>query len=59
MAGMKIRAIEHVQLAMPAGEEPRARTFYGDILGIPELPKPPHLEVRGGVSPHGRMRRHR
>ena len=45
---MRIRALDHVQLAMPAGEEARARAFYGAALGIPEVPKPPHLAARGG-----------
>jgi catechol 2,3-dioxygenase-like lactoylglutathione lyase family enzyme len=46
---VKIRAIEHVQLAMPKGEEPRARAFYQDLLGIPERAKPPELARRGGA----------
>jgi catechol 2,3-dioxygenase-like lactoylglutathione lyase family enzyme len=46
---MRITAIEHVQLAMPKGEEQRARDFYSGILGIPEVPKPPELAKRGGV----------
>jgi len=41
-------AIDHVQLAMPAGGEAAARAFYGDALGLPETPKPPHLAKRGG-----------
>jgi catechol 2,3-dioxygenase-like lactoylglutathione lyase family enzyme len=41
-------AIDHVQLAMPAGGEAAARSFYGDVLGLPETPKPPHLAKRGG-----------
>jgi catechol 2,3-dioxygenase-like lactoylglutathione lyase family enzyme len=45
---MTILAIEHVQLAMPAGEEVRARAFYRDLLGIAEKAKPPHLAARGG-----------
>jgi catechol 2,3-dioxygenase-like lactoylglutathione lyase family enzyme len=40
--------IDHVQLAMPAGGEAAARGFYGDVLGLPETPKPPHLAKRGG-----------
>jgi catechol 2,3-dioxygenase-like lactoylglutathione lyase family enzyme len=43
-----IRAIEHVQLAMPRGEERAAAAFYETLLGIPEVAKPPHLAVRGG-----------
>jgi catechol 2,3-dioxygenase-like lactoylglutathione lyase family enzyme len=45
---MTISRIEHVQLAMPAGGEERAREFYGSLLGIPEIAKPPHLATRGG-----------
>jgi catechol 2,3-dioxygenase-like lactoylglutathione lyase family enzyme len=41
-------AIDHVQLAMPAGEEERARRFYRDLLGMTEIPKPPELAKRGG-----------
>lgn len=46
---MRVLAVDHVQLAMPAGEEERARSFYQGVLGIKEMPKPPHLAVRGGV----------
>ena len=45
---MQIMQIEHVQLAMPAGGEQLARGFYGDLLGIPEVTKPPNLAKRGG-----------
>jgi catechol 2,3-dioxygenase-like lactoylglutathione lyase family enzyme len=41
-------AIDHVQLAMPAGEEAAARRFFGEILGMRELPKPEGLVARGG-----------
>jgi catechol 2,3-dioxygenase-like lactoylglutathione lyase family enzyme len=46
---MKVYAIDHVQLAMPAGEEEKARSFYSGVLGFAETPKPPHLARRGGV----------
>jgi catechol 2,3-dioxygenase-like lactoylglutathione lyase family enzyme len=45
---MTVLRIEHVQLAMPAGGEDLARAFYSGVLGIPEIPKPPHLAKRGG-----------
>ena len=45
---MRITRLEHVQLAMPAGGEDLARAFYGDALGIPEIPKPAALAKRGG-----------
>lgn len=41
-------AIDHVQLAMPTGEEDRARAFYGGLLGMNEIPKPAELAKRGG-----------
>ena len=46
---MRITGIEHVQLAMPQGEEQRARDFYSRMLGITEVPKPSELAKRGGV----------
>jgi catechol 2,3-dioxygenase-like lactoylglutathione lyase family enzyme len=46
---MRIEGIDHVQLAMPAGGEDTARDFYGRLLGLPEIPKPPELQKRGGV----------
>jgi catechol 2,3-dioxygenase-like lactoylglutathione lyase family enzyme len=42
-------SVHHVQLAIPAGGEDRARGFYGDVLGLEEIPKPPALARRGGV----------
>ena len=42
-------AIDHVQLAMPPGQEDRARAFYGGLLGMTEVPKPPELAARGGA----------
>lgn len=41
--------LHHVQLAMPAGEEARARAFYGGTLGMSEVAKPPELAARGGA----------
>ena len=45
---MYIEGIDHIQLAMPAGQEEAARFFYSGILEIPEVPKPPELAKRGG-----------
>lgn len=45
---MAIVGLDHVQLAIPAGGEPAARLFYGGLLGLDEVPKPPHLAARGG-----------
>jgi catechol 2,3-dioxygenase-like lactoylglutathione lyase family enzyme len=46
---MKILSIDHVQIAMPTGEEEKAREFYINLLGFSEIPKPPQLAKRGGV----------
>jgi catechol 2,3-dioxygenase-like lactoylglutathione lyase family enzyme len=54
-----ITRIEHVQLAMPAGEEERATQFYEQVLGIPRVVKPPHLAKRGGCwFEHGALKVH-
>ncbi|MDL5157387.1 VOC family protein [Actinomycetospora termitidis] len=41
--------IHHVQLAMPAGREDEARTFFVGALGMIEVDKPPVLAARGGA----------
>ena len=46
---MKIISIDHVQIAMPAGGEEKARAFYASLLGFTEIPKPPDLAKRGGA----------
>ena len=48
MADFPFLQIDHVQLAMPRGEEERARRFYRGVLGMEEIPKPPALQKRGG-----------
>ena len=45
---MDVIGLHHVQLAMPEGGEAEATAFYEGVLGLPRVPKPPHLEVRGG-----------
>lgn len=44
-----IVGLDHVQVAAPAGCETDARAFYGGLLGLEELEKPPLLAARGGV----------
>ena len=44
-----IVALDHVQVAAPAGCEEAARGFYGTLLGLEELRKPNALATRGGV----------
>lgn len=41
--------IDHVQLAMPPGEERKARDFYAGILDMAEVEKPAELRERGGA----------
>jgi len=41
--------LDHVQIAGPPGCEAEARRFYGLVLGLEELEKPPLLAARGGV----------
>ena len=45
---MRVRRLDHVLLAMPAGKETDARNFYHGLLGIPEATKPADLAGRGG-----------
>ena len=63
---MGVIGLDHVQLAMPRGEEERARAFYAGVLGLVEVPKPEagrggcwfegggahiHLGVEDGFAP--------
>jgi len=41
-------ALHHVQLAVPPGSEEECRRFWGGVLGMTELDKPPELAARGG-----------
>jgi catechol 2,3-dioxygenase-like lactoylglutathione lyase family enzyme len=41
--------LDHVQLAGPRGCENDARRFYGDLLGLEEIPKPEAMRASGGV----------
>lgn len=46
----RIVHLDHVQLAMPAEPEAEsaAEAFYGGLLGLVRVPKPPALAARGG-----------
>lgn len=48
MADVSFTGLHHVQLAIPVGGEQRARDFYGEVLGMAEVEKPPVLAARGG-----------
>lgn len=43
-----VRAVTHVQVAIPVGGEDEARVFYSGLLGLVEVAKPPELAKRGG-----------
>ena len=45
---MIVSGLDHLQVAMPAGAEARARAFYADLLGLIEVEKPEPLRSRGG-----------
>jgi catechol 2,3-dioxygenase-like lactoylglutathione lyase family enzyme len=45
----ELRGLHHVQLAMPPDEEETALRFYGAVLGLHQIDKPPDLAPRGGV----------
>lgn len=54
----RIVSLDHVQLAMPAGREDKARSYFGGLLGLCEIEKPPNLAKRGGAwfeLPDGRQ----
>ena len=68
---MGVVGFDHVQLAMPRGEEERARGFYAGVLGLTEVPKPEagrggcwfeggaahiHLGVEDGFAPARKAR---
>ena len=46
----RVEAIDHVQLAMPAGPaaEAAAAAFFAGLLGLTPVDKPRELAVRGG-----------
>ena len=46
---MQVIGLDHVQVAAPIGSESAARSFYGELVGLPELEKPEALRSRGGV----------
>jgi catechol 2,3-dioxygenase-like lactoylglutathione lyase family enzyme len=41
--------LDHVQIAAPPGSEAQARAFYGELLGLEEIPKPEPMRASGGV----------
>ncbi len=52
MAAYRVTSLDHVQLAMPSGEEDAAEAFYCGVLGFSRDEKPPNLAARGGCWFH-------
>ncbi len=46
---MSVLGLDHVLLTAPRGCEDAARHFFGGLLALPEIDKPPALRGRGGV----------
>jgi catechol 2,3-dioxygenase-like lactoylglutathione lyase family enzyme len=44
-----ITGLDHVQIAAPPNSEHEAKAFYGGVLGLTQIEKPPELQARGGV----------
>jgi catechol 2,3-dioxygenase-like lactoylglutathione lyase family enzyme len=41
--------LSHINVTMPKGREDIARSIYGGLLGLREIPKPESIRSRGGV----------
>jgi catechol 2,3-dioxygenase-like lactoylglutathione lyase family enzyme len=44
----RLGRLHHVQLAIPRDREDACRAFWGGLLGLREIEKPPVLAARGG-----------
>ncbi|HEX7127489.1 MAG TPA: VOC family protein [Thermodesulfobacteriota bacterium] len=47
--GATVVVIDHVQIGVPRAAEAEAKRFYGEVLGLEEIPKPERLRGRGGA----------
>src|SRR5579859_4991316 len=57
--GIGVRSIDHVQVTVPPTLEAEATRFYGEILGLERIPKPPEAARRGGAwFRHGAVQVH-
>ena len=46
---VEVAGLDHVQLAIPTGEEALARLFYEGVLGLQEVRRPPVVARLGGI----------
>jgi catechol 2,3-dioxygenase-like lactoylglutathione lyase family enzyme len=57
--GIGITRIDHVQVTVPRSLEGEAIRFYGEVLGLERIPKPPEAAKRGGAwFRHGAVQLH-
>ena len=45
MTKLNARRLNHITLAVPAGEHEKVRAFYGGLLGLTEIPRPAALNA--------------
>ena len=45
MMKLDARRLNHITLAVPAGEHEQVRDFYGGLLGLEEIPRPAALNA--------------
>jgi catechol 2,3-dioxygenase-like lactoylglutathione lyase family enzyme len=58
-SGIGITRIDHVQVTVPRSLEAEAIRFYGEVLGLERIPKPPEASKRGGAwFRHGAVQVH-
>lgn len=56
---LRIDAIDHVQITVSRETEAACKRFYGDLLGLEEVPKPEGNRGRGGAwYQHGAVQLH-
>jgi catechol 2,3-dioxygenase-like lactoylglutathione lyase family enzyme len=46
---MGVRRLDHVNVTVPKALEGAAKRFYGEVLGLTEIPKPGEARARGGA----------
>lgn len=46
---ISVVSLQHVNVRVPPAVEEAAKNFYGTLLGLQEVPKPPDAKARGGA----------
>ena len=55
---LAVLGLDHVQVAIPEGGESGAKRFYGELLGLDEVPKPANLSPSGCWFEAGTLKLH-